>query len=93
MVYCLEGGTEVEFITLGSTGDVTVYARWDEVQTTFIVTASYTGGTTNMAASPANNATIIGFKSNIFSISLKGSTNLQEIGLNTAGQIRVYAKK
>lgn len=63
-----------------------------EVSLPVVVTASYTGTTTtNMAASPANNATIIGLDSSLFTVtSSKGSAS-NEIGLNSAGQIRLYA--
>jgi uncharacterized protein YdeI (BOF family) len=57
------------------------------------VTASYTGGTTNMAASPANNAALIGLDPALFTVtSLIGSASV-EVGLNTAGQIRIYANR
>ncbi|MDD4388002.1 MAG: InlB B-repeat-containing protein [Bacilli bacterium] len=58
------------------------------------VTASYSGDTTtNMTAVPVNNAETIGLDSNIFTVSsIKGGPN-NEVGLNKAGQIRLYGKK
>jgi hypothetical protein len=56
-------------------------------------TASYTVGspTTVMTASPANNAATVNLDSTIFTVtSIKGTAST-EIGLNTAGQIRLYA--
>ena len=57
------------------------------------VTASYTGSTTNMAASPANNAALIALDDTLFTVvSIKGDASA-EVGLNTAGQIRVYSNR
>ncbi len=57
-----------------------------------VVTAAYPGGgTTNMQASPANNAASIGLDASLFTVlSIKNGASI-EIGLNTAGQIRLYA--
>ena len=57
-----------------------------------VVTASYPGGsTTNMAASPSNNASAISLDSTLFTVlSIKNGAS-SEIGLNTAGSIRLYA--
>ena len=57
-----------------------------------VVTAAYPGGsTTNMQASPANNAASIGLDASLFTVlSIKNGAST-EIGLNTAGQIRLYA--
>ncbi|MEY3431418.1 MAG: hypothetical protein RIS53_316 [Bacillota bacterium] len=57
-----------------------------------VVTAAYPGGsTTNMQASPSNNAAAIGLDANLFTVlSIKNGAST-EIGLNTSGQIRLYA--
>ncbi len=57
------------------------------------VTASYTGATSNMIASPANNAALISLDPELFTVtSIKGQASV-EVGLNTAGQIRIYANR
>lgn len=57
-----------------------------------VVTAAYPGGsTTNMQPSPTNNAASIGLDASLFTVlSIKNGAST-EIGLNTAGQIRLYA--
>jgi hypothetical protein len=57
-----------------------------------VVTAAYPASTTtNMQASPANNAASIGLDASLFTVlSLKGGAST-EIGLNSVGQIRLYA--
>ncbi|MFU8793078.1 MAG: immunoglobulin-like domain-containing protein [Acholeplasmataceae bacterium] len=58
-----------------------------------VVTAAYVGGTTNMAASPANNATLIALDETLFTVvSIKGDASV-EVGLNSSGQIRIYANR
>jgi hypothetical protein len=56
-----------------------------------VVTAAYPASTTtNMQASPANNAASIGLDASLFTVlSLKGGAST-EIGLNSVGQIRLY---
>jgi len=57
------------------------------------VTALYTGDTTNMAASPANNASLINLDPVLFNVlSVKGGAS-NEVGLNKTGQIRLYANR
>ena len=59
------------------------------------VEAKYAKGsdTTNMASAPANNAATIGLDQGIFTVlSIKNSPG-QEIGLNKAGQIRIYTDR
>jgi len=57
-----------------------------------VVTAAYPGGsTTNMQASPNNNAAAIGLDATLFTVlSIKNGAST-EIGLNSSGQIRLYA--
>ncbi len=58
------------------------------------VEAKYEGSeTTNMESAPANNAATIGLDQGIFTVlSIKNSPG-QEIGLNKAGQIRIYTDR
>ena len=69
-----------------------IAAEQDQSAQPVVVTAAYPGGsTTNMQASPANNAASIGLDASLFTVlSIKNGAST-EIGLNTAGQIRLYA--
>ncbi|MFA5670681.1 MAG: InlB B-repeat-containing protein [Balneolaceae bacterium] len=68
--------------------DVTVLAETGVDSTT--VTASYPGGSTsNMTAE--NNATTVGLDPELFTVtSIERASNPLHVGLNTAGQIRLY---
>jgi uncharacterized repeat protein (TIGR02543 family) len=55
------------------------------------VTASYTGGTTNMGG--GNNAETIKLDPNIFTVTAIKNAPGQNVGLNGAGQIRIYAER
>jgi uncharacterized repeat protein (TIGR02543 family) len=71
--------------------DITLYAKWDEIAIDSVtVTASYTGTTTtNMT--DGNNASLINLDPLIFNvISTKRVNSPLHIGLNSAGQIRLY---
>jgi len=78
-------------ITLNAVTDTVDVIVSVEVSLPVVVTASYTGlTTTNMVASPANNATIIGLDSSVFTVlSNKGSSTVN-VGLSSTGQIRIY---
>ncbi len=66
------------------TADMTLYAKWHQT-----ATAKYVGSTTNMTA--GNNAQIIGLDSTIFNVvSTQRETNPLHVGLNKAGEIRLY---
>jgi uncharacterized repeat protein (TIGR02543 family) len=84
----LEGGSQVTQIALGSTGNVTLYARW--ISNT--VTASYTGTTSvNMTSDSSANAGLINLSSSRFSVvSTQRVISPLHVGLNSAGQIRLY---
>jgi len=57
-------------------------------------TLQYTGSTTtNMAGDGANNAEIVGLDANVFTVICEKGANQNNIGLNKAGDIRLYADK
>jgi len=57
-------------------------------------TLQYTGSTTtNMAGDGANNAEIVGLDANVFTVICDKGANQNNIGLNKAGDIRLYADK
>ncbi|MDO9629658.1 MAG: hypothetical protein Q7I99_07130 [Acholeplasmataceae bacterium] len=60
---------------------------------TTTVTASYTGATTNMTASPANNAALVGLDPAMFTVTSTLGLASVQVGLNVAGQIRIYANR
>jgi uncharacterized protein YjdB len=56
-----------------------------------LATAAYAGATTiNMAASPSNNAAVISLDASLFTVTSIKNEASTEIGLNSAGQIRLY---
>lgn len=59
------------------------------------VTASYTAGsgTTNMTAGSTGNAALIGLNPDIFTVTSAKNKASNEVGLNNAGQIRLYAER
>ncbi|MFU8785802.1 MAG: immunoglobulin-like domain-containing protein [Candidatus Izemoplasmataceae bacterium] len=73
---------------------VTVLAEEEVVVGAVTVTAEYPGGTTtNMAAEPENNAATIGLDEDLFTVLSIKNVPSNQIGLNTAGQIRIYADR
>lgn len=66
---------------------ITVFAETE--QEVITVTASYEGSTTNMTAN--NNATLIGLDPSLFTVtSVERVGNALHVGLNKAGEIRLY---
>ncbi len=96
----LAGGTEVESIVLGSTEDMTLYARWSPIS--YGITYNNLQGTTH--SNPANytieSATITltdptartGYNFVGWFTQLSGGTEVESIVLGTTGAIAVYAR-
>jgi hypothetical protein len=75
--------------------DVVVNVTVSQASTITTVTASYTdtSTTTNMEASPANNATLVNLDPAIFTVTSDIGSASVDIGLNKAGQIRLYGER
>ena len=69
-------------------GNITVTAKGGMEDSTKVV-MSYTGATANMVN--GNNATTVGLDPSVFTVTSALNSATQHVGLNAAGQIRIYA--
>jgi uncharacterized repeat protein (TIGR02543 family) len=74
---------------------ITLKAKWEEekISGPQTIIASYPAGTTTNMAANENNASLIGLNPNIFDVKTEKKSASNEVGLNQAGQIRLYAHR